>query len=120
MSGKINSLSEEAQADFLKNTYNISTIHMVEEVQHLCPLGEQVGVTKYDIKVVPGSQLAELIQLHWDIMEMMGETYTLESGAAHVMEILKKHYTDARHIQVTSSCNSNRHMAVDVVVEYNK
>lgn len=118
MAGKINSLTEKEQAGYLENKYGISTIHMVEEVQHLCPLGEQVGVTTYDIDVVPGKQLAELIQLHWDIMGMMGKTFTLESGAANVMEILKSHYTDAEYIRVTSSCGSNRHMAVDVTVEF--
>lgn len=118
MPGKINSLTNEQQAELLKNTYNVEKLEMTEQVQHNCPLGEQVGVTTYKIQVVPGNQLAELIQLHWDIQEMVGKTYTLESGADHVLQILKKHYTDAKFIQVVSSCPSNRHMAVDVTVSY--
>lgn len=120
MPGKINSLTEEKQAEYLKNTYGISTIKLHEDIQHLCPLGEQVGVTHYEIEVEPENQLAELIQLHWDIQAMMGETFTLESGASKVMEILKNHYTDAQYIKVTSSCGTNRHMAVDVTIEYKK
>lgn len=120
MPGKINNLTEAEQAEYLKNTYGISEIRLHEEVQHKCPLGEQVGVTKYEIKVNPGNQLAELIQLHWDIQEMMGTVFTLESGAAHVVDILKKHYTDAEEIEVTASCGTNRHMATDVVIKYVK
>lgn len=118
MSGKVNSLTKEQQAGYLQNSYGITDIRLHEDVQHICPLGEQVGVTHYEIILVPGNQLAELIQLHWDIQALMGQTFTLESGAAKVMEILKSHYTDAKYIKVTSSCGTNRHMAVDVTVEY--
>lgn len=120
MPGKINNLSEEEQAEYLKNTYGISRINLHEEVQHKCPLGEQVGVTKYEIEVAPGNQLAELIQLHWDIQEMMGTVFTLESGAKQVLDTLKKHYTDAKYIKVVASCKTNRHMAADITVEYFK
>lgn len=120
MPGEINSLSEARQAEYLQNTYGVSTIKLHEDIQHLCPLGNQVGITHYEIEVEPGRQLAELIQLHWDIQGMMGQTFTLESGAAQVMEILKDHYTDAKYIKVTSSCGTNRHMAVDVTIEYEK
>lgn len=118
MPGKINSLTETEQNDYLQNTYGITEIRLHEDVQHKCPLGEQVGVTHYEIEVLPYKQLAELIQLHWDIQELMGKTFTLESGSAMVLEILKKHYTDAIAIKVTASCKTNRHMATDVTVEY--
>lgn len=118
MPGKINGLTNEQQNAYLENKYNIQKIEMVEDVQHNCPLGEQVGVTRYSISVIPGNVLAELIQLHWDIQEMMGKSYTIESGADNVLQILKKHYTDAEEIVVTGSCPSNRHMAVDITVKY--
>lgn len=118
MPGKINSLTTQEQGAYLENKYHITEIRLHEEIQHHCPLGEQVGVTKYEIMVYPGKQLAELIQLHWDIQEMMGATFTLESGASQVLAILKKHYSDARYIRVQASCPPNRHMATDVVVEY--
>ena len=118
MPGKINSLTEEKQAEFLDNTYGVSELHLYEDVQHFCPLGEQVGVTHYDIIVIPGKKLAEFVQLHWDIQALMGQTFTLESGAGMVMDILKKHYPDAEYISVTSSCGTNRHMAVDCTIEY--
>lgn len=120
MAGKINSLTEEKQAEFLKNTYGVTELHLYEDVQHFCPLGEQVGVTHYDIVVRPGQQLAEFVRLHWDIQDLMGKTFTLESGAGIVMDILKKAYPDAEYIKVTSSCGTNRHMAVDCTIEYNK
>lgn len=120
MPGKINSLTEEEQKEYLKNTYGIGEIRLHEEVQHKCPLGEQVGVTRYEILVEPGKQLAELIQLHWDIQEMMGTVFTLESGVENVMNILKKHYTDAKYIEVTASCPPNRHMAADVTLIYSR
>lgn len=120
MAGKINSLTEEKQAEFLKNTYGVTELHLYEDVQHFCPLGEQVGVTHYDIIVRPGQQLAEFVRLHWDIQDLMGKTFTLESGAGIVMDILKKAYPDAEYIKVTSSCGTNRHMAVDCTIEYNK
>lgn len=120
MAGKINSLTEEKQAEYLKNTYGVTELHLYEDVQHFCPLGEQVGVTHYDIIVRPGQQLAEFVRLHWDIQDLMGKTFTLESGAGIVMDILKKAYPDAEYIKVTSSCGTNRHMAVDCTIEYNK
>ena len=49
MPGKINSLSEEEQNSYLENNYGISVIKLYEEIQHKCPLGEQVGVTKYEM-----------------------------------------------------------------------
>lgn len=118
MAGKINSLTEEQQADYLHNTYGINSIKFYEDIQHNCPLGEQVGVTRYAVEVEPGKQLAELVQLHWDIQKMVGQTFTLESGAAEVMEIVKSHYADAYYIKVTASCGTNRHMAVEVSIEY--
>lgn len=118
MPGKINSLTNEQQNNFLKNTYGITQIDLYEDIQHICPLGEQVGVTHYDIEVIPGEKLAELVQLHWDIQELMGKVFTLESGSAKVLEILKSHYTDAKKITVVSSCKTNRHMATKVKVEY--
>ena len=120
MAGKINSLTEEKQAEFLKNTYGVTELHLYEDVQHFCPLGEQVGVTHYDIVIRPGQQLAEFVKLHWEIQDLMGKTFTLESGAGIVMDILKKAYPDAEYIKVTSSCGTNRHMAVDCTIEYNK
>ena len=120
MPGKINSLTEEKQAQLLDNTYGVTELHLYEDVQHFCPLGEQVGVTHYDILVEPGKKLAEFVQLHWDIQDLMGKTFTLESGAGMVMDILKKHYPDAEYIKVTSSCGTNRHMAVDCTIEYLK
>ena len=120
MAGKINSLTEEKQAEFLKNTYGVTELHLYEDVQHFCPLGEQVGVTHYDIVIRPGQQLAEFVKLHWEIQDLLGKTFTLESGAGIVMDILKKAYPDAEYIKVTSSCGTNRHMAVDCTIEYNK
>lgn len=118
MVGKINSLTEEEQAKWLDNTYNIAEIHFVEEIQHHCPLGEQVGVTTYTVDVEPGKHLAELIQLHWDIQKLMGQTFTLESGAAEVLEIVKKAYIDPAYVSVRAKCPPNRHMSVEVEVEY--
>lgn len=117
MPGKVNSLTEEKQADYLNNEkYGINRIRFKEDIQHHCPLGEQVGVTTYEVEVNPGKQLAELVQLHWDIQEMVGKTYTLETGSAHVMEIVKKHYPDAERISVKASCPPNRHAAVEVEI----
>lgn len=118
MPGKINSLSESEQKAWLENTYGVESIELKEDVQHFCPLGEQVGVTHYEIEVRPGEHLAELVQLHWDIQEMMGKTFTLESGAAMVLDILKSHYDDAKEIIVIASCGTNRHMATKVTVSY--
>lgn len=118
MVGKINSLTEEQQDDYLENKYGITSVKFTEDVQHHCPLGEQVGVTTYTVEVVPGKRLAELVQLHWDIQEMVGKTYTLETGGANVMEIVKKHYPDAKYISVIASCPPNRHAAVEVEIEY--
>lgn len=118
MAGKINSLTEEEQAKYLDNTYGIEGIKFTEYIQHNCPLGEQVGVTTYVVEVVPGEHLAELIQLHWDIQKMVGTTFTLESGAAQVLDIVKKAYIDPQYVNVKASCPPNRHMAVEVEVEY--
>ena len=118
MTGKINSLTEEEQAKYLENTYGIGDITFVEEVQHHCPLGEQVGVTTYTVEVVPGKHLAELIALHWDIQKMVGQTFTLESGAAMVLEKVKKAYIDPEYVSVKAKCPPNRHMSVEVEVEY--
>lgn len=118
MAGKINSLTEEEQAKYLENIYNIRNINFVEQVQHNCPLGEQVGVTTYTVQIIPGKHLAELIQLHWDIQKMVGQTFTLESGAAMVLEKVKKAYIDPEYISVKASCPPNRHMSVEVEVEY--
>lgn len=118
MVGKINSLTEEEQAKWLDNTYGIGEIKFVEEIQHHCPLGEQVGVTTYTVEVVPGKHLAELIQLHWDIQKLMGQTFTLESGAAEVLDIVRKAYVDPEYVSVKAKCPPNRHMSVEVEVEY--
>lgn len=118
MPGKINSLSEDEQNLWLENQYGIKTINFTEDIQHHCPLGEQVGVTTYTIKVVPRGHLAELIQLHWDIQKLMGQTFTLESGAAEVLEIVKKAYIDPEYVSVKAKCPPNRHMSVEVEVEY--
>lgn len=118
MPGKINSLTEKEQAKWLENKYNIGRIMLHEDVQHKCPLGEQVGVTHYEIEVQPNEHLAELIALHWDIQDMMGKTFTLESGAAQVLEKVKKAYVDPCYIKVVASCGTNRHMAVDVELEW--
>ena len=120
MAGKINSLSDDEQANYLKNTYGVKEVVLHEDIQHNCPLGEQVGVTHYEIKVVPGRYLAELVQLHWDIQKMVGGTYTVESGAKEVLEKVKQAYGDSQYIRVEASCPSNRHMAVDIAVEYVK
>lgn len=115
---QINSLSKKEQAEYLKNTYGVSKIKLTEQIQHNCPLGEQVGVTTYIIWVEPGNVLAELVQLHWDIQKMVGKTFTLESGLKEVLDILKKHYTDAKRIEVCASCPNNRHMACEAYLEY--
>ena len=115
---KINSLTEEEQASFLKNKYHVASIKLHEDVQHNCPLGEQVGVTHYEIEVVPNDNLAEYIALHWDIQSMMGKTFTLESGADEVLQKIIKAFKDPKYVKVIASCGTNRHMAVDVAVEY--
>lgn len=115
---KVNSLSDSEQDKFLTNTYGIEKVQFSEDVQHFCPLGEQIGVTHYEVEVVPGMRLAELVQLHWDIQAMMGKTFTLESGVAMVLDTLKSHYADAKEITVTASCGTNRHMATKVTVSY--
>lgn len=115
---EINSLSKEEQAQYLKNTYGVSKMKLVEQIQHNCPLGEQVGVTTYTMTIYPGEVLAELVQLHWDIQKMVGKTFTLESGLQEVLNILKSHYTDAKRIEVVASCPTNRHMACEAFLEY--
>ena len=49
---------------------------------------------------------------------MINTTFTLESGLAEIMEIVKSHYTDAEYIEITASCPSNRHMACEAKLEY--
>lgn len=117
---KVNSLSNEEQQQYLTNTYGITSIKLIEQIQHTCPLGEQVGITTYLIDVIPGEQLAELVQLHWDIQKMVGKVFTLESGLKEVLEIVKKHYTDAKYIKISASCPPNRHMEGTFTIEYNK
>lgn len=118
MPGKINSLTEDEQNKLLENKFGVTSIDFEEEVQHFCPLGEQIGITKYKVVVVPGKYLAELIQLHWNIQHMMGKTFTLESGAKMVLDFVKEAYSDAKYISVVASCDKNRHMAANVKVEY--
>lgn len=115
---KVNSLSKKEQTRYLTNTYGVNKIKLTEQIQHNCPLGEQVGVTTYTMTIIPGKTLAELVQLHWDIQKMVGKTFTLESGLAEVLEILKKHYKDAKKIEVIASCPTNRHMACEAYLEY--
>lgn len=40
---KVNSLSDSEQDKFLTNTYGIEKVQFSEDVQHFCPLGEQLG-----------------------------------------------------------------------------
>lgn len=115
---KVNSLSNEEQQQYLTNTYGITGIKLTEQIQHTCPLGEQVGITTYQIFVTPRKQLAELVQLHWDIQNMVGKVFTLESGLSEILEIVKKHYVDAAYIKITASCPPNRHMAGEFTIEY--
>jgi len=120
MPGKINSLTNKEQSKYLKNTYNVECIILEEEVQHICPLGEQVGITKYHIEIEPHENLAELVQLHWDIQDLMGKTFTLESGASMVLEIVKKAYIDPYFVSVSASCDKNRHMPAKIEVSYHE
>ena len=117
---KYNSLSDEEQAKYLENSYGITELTLYETIQHWCPLGDQVGTTKYTMTIRPGKQLAELCELHYDLMKLIGTTYSLESGLELVLNILKKHYTDAKYIKVIASCPTNKHMACDAVIEYSK
>lgn len=117
---KVNSLSDEEQQQYLTNTYGITNIELTENVQHVCPLGEQVGITTYQITVIPDKQLAELVQLHWDIQKMVGKVFTLESGLKQILDIVKNHYTDAKYIKISASCPPNRHMAGKFTIEYTK
>ena len=117
---KYNSLTDEQQAEYLKNSYGITRLTLYETIQHWCPLGDQIGTTKYTMVIEPGEQLAELCALHYDLMKLMGTTYSLESGLELVLDILKKHYTDARYVKVTASCPTNKHMACDAEIEYKK
>lgn len=113
---KANSLSAEEQASYLENKYGIHDLVLKEDIQHNCPLGEQVGVTHYEIYVVPGKKLAELCQLHWSLQEMVGATFTLESGARMVYDKVANAYPDAKFIEVSASCGMNRHMPVTVTL----
>ena len=116
--GKYNSLSAKEQAEYLKNTYGVSEIRLYETIQHWCPLGDQLGTTKYEMTIMPGEQLAELCELHKQFTDMVGTTYSLESGLGKIVEILKKAYPDAKYIRVTASCPTNKHMACDATAEY--
>ena len=117
---KYNSLTDEEQAEYLKNTYGVTEIHLYETIQHWCPLGDQLGTTKYEMVIEPGKQLAELCELHKQFTDMVGTTYSLESGLGQILEILKKAYPDAEYIAVKASCPTNKHMACDAVAEYFK
>lgn len=114
----INSLSKQEQDAFLENTYDISFITLEEDIQHTCPLGEQIGITHYDIEVIPRKHLAELVALHWSIQEMVGTKFTLESGCEMVLQKVKEAYQDAEWIRVKASCGKNRHMPATVEIEY--
>lgn len=118
--GKYNSLSEEAQAEYLKNTYGVTEIKLYETIQHWCPLGDQLGTTKYEMVIHPGEQLAELCELHAKFTAMVGTTYSLESGLGQILGILKDAYPTATYIKVTASCPTNKHMACDATAEYVK
>ena len=120
MPNKVNSLSDEQQKVYLENTYNVNRVELFEEIQHFCPLGEQIGITTYEICVVPDKHLAELVQLHWDIQGLMGKTFKLESGADMVLQLVKKAYQDAQYISVEASCGKNRHMPAKVLVKYSR
>ena len=109
---KANSLPAEEQTKLLTNTFGIQLLEMSEDIQHACPLGEQTGVTHYEIEVEPGEHLAELCQLHWDIQKLIGQVFTLESGCAKVLDIVKDAYADAHYVRVTAICGMNRHMPV--------
>lgn len=115
---KVNSLSQEEQDKFLTNTYGVNNITLKEDVQHFCPLGEQVGITHFEIEVFPDKHLAELVALHWSIQEMVGTRFTLESGCKLVLEKVKEAYGDAKSICVEASCDKNRHMPASVVIDY--
>lgn len=114
---KANSLTPDEQASYLENKYGVSSIKLVEDVQHFCPLGEQVGITHYEVTVEPGKHLAELLALHWSIQEMVGTKFTLESGARMVYDKVAEAYKDADWITVTASCGMNRHMPAEVTID---
>jgi hypothetical protein len=114
---KANSLSESEQKEYLTNVYGIKQVNLTEDIQHFCPLGEQVGITHYEIEVYPGDNLAELLALHWDIQSMVGTKFTLESGAKLVLEKVMSAYSDANYVKVTASCGMNRHMPATVIVD---
>lgn len=116
--GKYNSLTDEQQAEYLKNTYGVTGITLYETIQHWCPLGDQLGTTRYEMIIVPGEQLAELCELHKRFTDMVGTTYSLESGLGQILGILKEAYPDASYIRVMASCPTNKHMACDAVAEY--
>jgi len=116
--GKYNSLSEEEQKSYLKNTYGVNKITLYETVQHWCPLGDQIGTTQYIMEIELGEQLAELCELHSKFIELIKTTYSLESGLGIIMKILKEAYPDARAIRITAKCPTNKHMACDAMMEY--
>jgi len=115
---KYNSLTDEEQAKYLKNDYGITKIRLYETIQHWCPLGDQVGTTKYRMEIIPGEQLAELCDLHAKFLSMIKTTYSLESGLGLILKILKESYPDARYIKVIAECPTNKHMACDAEIEW--
>lgn len=115
---KYNSLSDEEQSEYLKNTYGISKIRLYETIQHWCPLGDQVGTTNYEMEIEPGNQLAELCDLHAKFTNMIKTTYSLESGLGIILDILKEAYPDARLIKVIAKCPTNKHMACQAEIEW--
>lgn len=118
--GKYNSLTDEEQAEYLKNTYGVTGIRLYETIQHWCPLGDQLGTTKYTMEIHPGKQLAELCELHSKFTAMVGTTYSLESGLGQILDILKEAYPDAEYIKVEASCPTNKHMTCDAIAQYMK
>lgn len=117
MANEINKLTDTEQAELLKNKFGVSEVNFIEKVQHYCPLGDQTGITTFEVKVFPNDNLAEMVALHREIQTMCGTVFTLESGARKVLDITKVHFKDASKIRVVSSCEPNRHMAANVVIE---
>lgn len=116
---KYNSLTEEQQAECLKNTYGVTKIRLFETIQHWCPLGDQIGTTQYEMEIIPGNQLAELCELHAQFTNMIKTTYSLESGLKIILYILKDAYPDAKYIKVIAKCPPNKHMACEAEIEWN-
>ena len=117
---KYNSLTDEQQAKYLENTYGVTKIKLYETVQHWCPLGDQIGTTKYEMEIIPGKQLAELCELHAKFIDLIKTTYSLESGLGIVLNILKEAYPEAEYIKAVAKCPTNKHMACDAEIEWKK